>query len=149
MRRRRWATALLAAATLAGAATSVVPAGADPEGGAAAGARTEPHGPRDRDNRTGVAAPSAAQRAAAGKLGARVLWNSLGTPHALGPVAPGLASGLPADPEAAARKYLTDSRDLFGFDRSAVSSLERLLVQPIGTGAVVVLRQRFGSLPAG
>lgn len=149
MRRRRWATALLVAATLAGVATSVVPAGAEPEGGATAGSRTESHGPRDRDNRTGVAAPNGVQRAAAAKLGVRVLWNSLGTPHALGPVATGLARGLPADPEAAARRYLTDNRDLFGFDESAVSSLERLLVQRIGAGAVVVLRQRFGGLPAG
>ncbi|HZN19397.1 MAG TPA: M36 family metallopeptidase [Micromonosporaceae bacterium] len=149
MHRRRWAITLLVAATLAGAATSVVPAGADPVAGAAATSRTDPHGPRDRDNRTGVAAPTAAQRAAAGRLGVGIRWNPLGTPHALGPVAAGLARGLPADPEAAARRYLSGNRDLFGFDESAVSSLERLLVQPIGAGAIVVLRQRFGSLPAG
>ena len=68
----------------------------------------------------------------------------LGTPHSLGPVAGGLASGLAADPESAARQYLADSPELFGLDADAVADLETLLVRPIGAGAVVLLRQRFG-----
>ena len=34
-------------------------------------------------------------------------------------------------------------------DAAAVASMERVLVRPIGSGAVVTLRQRFGDLPAG
>ena len=41
------------------------------------------------------------------------------------------------------------NQDLFGLDEKPVAAMERLLVRPIGTGAVVLLRQRFGDLPAG
>ncbi len=109
----------------------------------------EGHDPRDTDNRDGVAAPTADQRAAARQTGTRVRWNALGTPHALGPVPGGLATRLAADPETAARQYLTNSTELFGLDADAVAGMEPLLVRPIGAGAVVVMRQRFGGLPAG
>src|SRR5207248_2659385 len=45
--------------------------------------------------------------------------------------------------------YLQLNRDLFGLDADAVSSLERVSVSPIGAGAAVLLRQRFGDLQAG
>lgn len=109
----------------------------------------EGHGPRDVDNRAGVAAPSAAQRSAASRVGTHVQWNALGTPHALGPTQGGLASGLDADPQTAARQYLARSSDLFGLDEKAVASMDTVLVQPMGTGTVVQLRQRFGDLEAG
>ncbi|MEK8107345.1 hypothetical protein NKG94_23325 [Micromonospora sp. M12] len=70
-------------------------------------------------------------------------------PQALGPGRTPLASGLPSDPEAAARAYLAGNRDLFGMDATEVASMERVLVRPIGSGTVVTLRQRFGDLPAG
>ncbi|HEY6415724.1 MAG TPA: M36 family metallopeptidase, partial [Acidimicrobiales bacterium] len=75
-------------------------------------------------------------------------WTKLGTPQALGPVAGGLASGLAADPESAARQYLADNTQLFGLDADAVAGLETLLVRRIGSGTVVQLRQRFGGLEA-
>jgi extracellular elastinolytic metalloproteinase len=107
------------------------------------------HAPRDQDNRTGTASPNSQQRALASRTGGSISWNPLGTPHSLGPAQQPLASGLSADPETAARQYLVQNRELFGLDEAAVTSLERLLVRPIGSGAVVTLRQHFGDLPAG
>jgi extracellular elastinolytic metalloproteinase len=132
-----------------------------PAGGAATGAQkadagtgsfdsyAEGHGPRDKDNRAGMAAPSANQIAAANQVDPGVRWNALGTPHALGPVKGALATGLDADPQTAARQYLARSGDLFGLDEQAVAGLETLLVHPMGKGTVVQLRQRFGDLEAG
>jgi len=118
----------------------------DPAPGPALDLLGDGHGSRDRDNRVGVAAPTAGQRATARRFGT-VRWNALGTPAALGPAA--LATGLSADPQTAARQYLAGSRDLFGIDIAAVGRMETLLVRPIGGGTVVLLRQRFGDLPAG
>jgi extracellular elastinolytic metalloproteinase len=127
------------------------PAGADPKRDPAPGPALdllgEGHGSRDRDNRVGVAVPTAGQRATARRLGA-VRWNTLGTPAAVGP-ATVLAAGLSADAQTAARQYLAGNRDLFGLDDAAVARMDTLLVRPIGAGTVVLLRQRFGDLPAG
>src|SRR2546430_1516549 len=60
-----------------------------------------------------------------------------------------LARGPPADPATAARQYLTQNRDLFGLDDTSVAAMDLLLVRPIGAGSVVLLRQRYGDLPAG
>jgi hypothetical protein len=120
---------------------------ASPASGTASPALGEGHGPRDEDNRAGTAAPDAAQRAMASRLGA-VPWNTLGTPRTLGP-APALATGLAADPDTAARQYLSQNHDLFGFDATTVATMDTLLVAPIGDASVVLLRQRFGDLPAG
>jgi extracellular elastinolytic metalloproteinase len=103
----------------------------------------------DKDVRPGRLAPTQRQRAVAGK--ATVRWNALGTPATLTAeqgAAP-LATGLPADPEKAARQYLRDHADVFGLSQAALDSLETVAVNPIGTGAAVLLRQRFGGLPAG
>ena len=145
--------ALVLSGPAGGAATAAPKAPADT--GGSFDSYAEGHGPRDKDNRGGVAAPSARQRAAADRLGGRgvpggaVQWNALGTPHALGPVAGALATGLAADPQTAARQYLVQNSDLFGLDEKAVAGLDTLLVYPMGTGAVVQLRQRFGDLVAG
>jgi hypothetical protein len=102
----------------------------------------------DRDNRAGRVTPNARQRGLASRIdGAR--FNALGTPATLGPGAEPLATGLPADPEAAARAYLARNRDLFGLDDAAVAGLERILISRLGKGSVVTLRQRFGDLSAG
>jgi extracellular elastinolytic metalloproteinase len=74
-------------------------------------------------------------------------WNRLGTPRTLGP-AKALATGLPADPVQAARQYLTDNQAPYGIDAASVATLDMLQVQSIGKGWVVLLRQRFGDLPA-
>jgi hypothetical protein len=111
----------------------------------------EGHGARDVDNRAGAVAPSAQQRSLAGGFGS-VRFNALGTPHALGPVSAGrptLATGLAADPEAAARQFLTQNQALFGIDEKSVATMDLVLIRPIGKASVVLLRQRFGGLPAG
>ncbi|WP_234361767.1 M36 family metallopeptidase [Plantactinospora sp. BB1] len=145
--------AVLAAALLPGATTANATPAHDPGGQVQPAEHPESYGGshahRDLDNRAGSAAPNARQRGLANQVAGAVRWNALGTPHALTATDGPLATGLDADPETAARQYLTRNSELFGLDASAVASLEKLLVRRIGTGAVVTLRQRFGDLPAG
>ncbi|RKN26246.1 M36 family metallopeptidase [Micromonospora musae] len=155
-RRRRRLIPVLAATAVIAALLPTGVSSAAPTGGAAAPTerRSGPfaeggHEHADVDNRAGSAAPDARQRGLASKADPDVRWNKLGTPHSLGPGATPLATGLPAEPEAAARAYLAGNHDLFGLDADAVAAMERVLVRPIGSGAVVTLRQRFGDLPAG
>lgn len=152
-RRRRRLIPVLAATAVVAALLPTGVSSAAPAGGAPAERRSGPFAEgyqhADVDNRAGSAAPDARQRGLARKADPDVRWNKLGTPHSLGPGAAPLATGLPAEPEAAARAYLAANRDLFGLDAEAVADLERVLVRPIGSGAVVTLRQRFGDLPAG
>jgi extracellular elastinolytic metalloproteinase len=145
-----WRAVVLVVVGVVVSLTVVSPARADPKLAPARAANDflgDGHGTRGKDNRVGVVAPYATQRALADRVGA-VSWNALGTPHALGP-AKALAAGLSADPATAARQYLTQNRDLFGIDEKSVAAMEILLVRPIGTASVVLLRQRFGDLPAG
>src|SRR5262249_5935924 len=104
------------------------------------------HGPRGKDNRPGHASPTAVQLSAAARFHS-VRWNDLGTPSSIGPAM--LASGLATDPVTAARQFLVQNRDTFGLDEAAVSAMDVLGVSPIGTASAVLLRQRFGDLPAG
>ena len=147
------ATAVLTTAALAlalGSTSSATP-GAQPgsQPGANAGPGKFPGDritAKDKDNRKGRVAPSAHQRARAAELGARARWNAFGTPAMLaGPGAP-LATGLPADPAAAARAYVAANRDLLGLTESGAAALEVLTVAPMGEGAAVLFRQRFGDL---
>ncbi|XRQ04487.1 M36 family metallopeptidase, partial [Actinomadura welshii] len=100
----------------------------------------------DKDARGGALAPTTRQRGAA--RDATVRWNDLGTPASVTGDGP-LADGLPGGPEKVARAYLAGHEDLFGLDAGAVAALEKVAVNPIGDGAAVLLRQRFGELPAG
>jgi extracellular elastinolytic metalloproteinase len=104
---------------------------------------------RDKDNRKGRVAPTARQRARADAAGARARWNGFGTPAVLAATSRPLASGLPADPVRAARAYVAANRDLLGLTERGAKSLEVLTVAPMGAGAAVLLRQRFGGLAAG
>lgn len=146
MPRTRWitVTALAATGTLLTAGLAVPGRAAPPP------PRSQPPGDRpelpDKDARTGRLAPTGRQEGAA--RGVTVRWNKLGTPAAVTDAEP-LAGGLPGDPEKAARAYLAGHRDLFGLDAAAVGALEKVAVNPIGKGAAVLLRQRFGDLPAG
>jgi extracellular elastinolytic metalloproteinase len=110
--------------------------------GPAVDVQGEQRGHADVDRR-GRASSTAAQRAA-GKGNAR--FGALGTPAVV--VDPGkpLATGLPADPEAAARAYLARERALFGLSQEQVDALEVVAVNPLGKGAAVLLRQVFGDL---
>jgi hypothetical protein len=145
--------AITTAAALAGGVPAKANPAADPaaDPAATAPAGNSPdlagHASRDLDNRHGSAAPTDRQKAAADRLGA-VRWNALGAPESVGP-AKALATGLAADPVAAARQYLSTNQDLYGLDAAAVAAMDPLLVKRIGTGTVVLLQQRFGDLPAG
>ena len=101
-----------------------------------------------RDNRIGRIGPTSLQRERAAELGARVRWNAFGTPEMLASTGKPLAQGLPADPVAAARAYIAANRDLLGLTQSG-TALEALAVAPMGQGAAVLFRQRFGGLHAG
>ncbi|HYH34823.1 MAG TPA: M36 family metallopeptidase [Nocardioides sp.] len=105
------------------------------------------HEHRDIDRRRGELPPTAAQRAADRRTPAQVRWNDFGTPAAVTAGRAPVADGLPARPEAAARSYLRDSVALYGLSEAAVDDLETLAVTPVGSGAIVTLRQRIGGLP--
>jgi extracellular elastinolytic metalloproteinase len=106
-------------------------------------------GPLDQDNRQGRVAPTARQRGLAAAVGARARFNDLGTPATLISTGRPLATGLPSDPVAAARAYVAGNRELLGLTQRAANALEVVTVAPMGDGAAVLLRQRFGTLVAG
>ncbi|WP_242454246.1 M36 family metallopeptidase [Bailinhaonella thermotolerans] len=108
----------------------------------------EEHGMPDLDNRKGRVAPPAGVQARKAGPEATIRWNALGTPAVVTSAKP-LAEGLGDDPEKAARAYLKANESLFGLSAEAVDALEKVAVNPIGKGHAVLLRQRFGSLPAG
>ena len=104
---------------------------------------------KDKDNRKGRAAPSARQQAKADEVGARARWNDFGTPATLTSTGDPLATGLSADPVAAAEAYVAANRDLLGLTQRGAAALEVVTVAPMGEGASVLFRQRFGGLEAG
>jgi extracellular elastinolytic metalloproteinase len=154
-RGRTIAAALLAAAVVAAltaSGASGAPSQPQPSKASDAGQGPDGHAARDKDNRAGVATPTAGQLTAARRYG-NLHWNALGTPDAVG-----LAAGArgaarseasPADAVATARQYLIDNQDLYGLDAAAVGSMDQTLAQHIGAGWVVQLQQRFGDLPTG
>lgn len=105
-------------------------------------------GPQGLDNRHGTIRPSTTQRAAT-PAGVTVRWNRLGTPQVVTRPGGWVAEGLPADPVAATRAWLTANDDLFGLSAQQVAELEVLRVSPLGQGHVVQMRQRFEGRPAG
>jgi extracellular elastinolytic metalloproteinase len=104
---------------------------------------------KDKDNRTGWVGPTASQHARAEQLGAQARWNGFGTPSVLRSTGAPLATGLANDPVQAAREYIAANRDLLGLTASGADALELLSAAPMGAGAAVLFRQRFGDLPAG
>ncbi|RQW91564.1 peptidase M36 [Micromonospora globispora] len=106
------------------------------------------HDSKTTDHRTGRSAPTDRQRDRAAAPGARARWTAFGTPAMLISTGKPLATGLPADPATAARAYVDANRDLLGLTASGAAALEQLTVAPMGDGATVLFRQRFGGLPA-
>ncbi|MFG2052812.1 M36 family metallopeptidase [Micromonospora sp. NPDC048930] len=144
-------TALLLAAALvltAGAGGQAAPRDENPTQAAPAHLPGDIHDSKTRDNRHGRIAPTGRQRDRAAALGARVRWTDFGTPAALTSTGRPLAGGLPTDPAAAARAYVAANRDLLGLTADGAAALEQLTVAPMGEGATVLFRQRFGGLPA-
>ncbi len=143
------ATTLLVAAPLALAAGSGGFAADRPAPDDRGETHADRAGAKLQDNREGTLAPTARQRAMASDVGARTRWNDLGTPAVLASTGEALATGLSADPVAAATAYVDANRDLLGLTASGVDSLELLTAAPIGDGAAVIFQQRFGTLEAG
>ncbi|CAN5586817.1 hypothetical protein BH20ACT23_BH20ACT23_21240 [soil metagenome] len=106
------------------------------------------HERADVDNRAGTRSPSAAQRAAAARLGAEVHWNRFGTPQSLIKHDGYLATGLPTDAEAAARRFLSTNRTLFGLSGSEVAALDLRRHARMGDASSITLQQSFGGLDA-
>jgi len=142
----RRACALAFAIALGAASLGAVSASAAPGDGP--GFQGEHGSHDDRDYREGRRAPSAQQRSLAAGPELDTRFSPLGAPAVVTPAEESLATGLPADPATAARAYLRDNRALFGLSEAAVAALEELTVAPLGGGAAVVMRQRFGDLPA-
>jgi hypothetical protein len=136
--RRRGIVLLTAAVVLGGA-----PAGA--EAGATPAAPPPPPSYAFVDNRPKLAGPVARPRV---DRALKVRWNGLGTPAAVSRLSGALATGLARDPEKAARQYLAGHAELFTLRAAAVDELATVAVTPVGAGSVVLLRQRFGELPA-
>ncbi|WP_433310898.1 M36 family metallopeptidase [Micromonospora chersina] len=145
------ATALLLAAGLvltAGAGGQAAPRDEIPTQAQPGHLPGDSHDSKTKDNRKGRTAPSDRQQDRAAALGARVRWTDFGTPAVLTATGRPLASGLPADPAAAARAYVAANRDVLGLTAEGAAALEQLTVAPMGDGATVLFRQRFGDLPA-
>jgi extracellular elastinolytic metalloproteinase len=107
------------------------------------------HTAGSRDFRGGQRTPSAKQRALATQQKISATFNKLGTTSSVAAAGKPLATGLPAEPVAAARAYLTQQRELLGVSQKAIDSLEVVATNPIGNGTAVLMRERFGNLPAG
>jgi extracellular elastinolytic metalloproteinase len=106
-------------------------------------------GDGDVDNRPGTAQPTDQQRSVAGERSTSVRWNRYGTPATLFPRADvQRRSSAPSDPVAVARAFLADNRDAFAFTQQNVDEMDVLVNRPMGQGSLVMLRQRFGSLPS-
>ena len=142
------AIGLLAAAALVGAPPTGATASPDEPAKALVQGDPLPDEYANKDNRPGRVAPSVQQQSAAAGSGLTTRWNNLGTPAAVSARSGALASGLDPDPETAARQYLSRSNGVFALDQRAVASMETIAKTRVGKGTVVLMRQRFGKLPA-
>jgi extracellular elastinolytic metalloproteinase len=109
-------------------------------------------GRADIDNREGeVAPPAARQRGAAPATAEVVRWNRFGTAEMVTTSATGgvLATGLSTDAVEAARQWVALRPDLYGLTAEDAAGLELLRSSPLGFGRSVLLRQKWGDLPAG
>jgi extracellular elastinolytic metalloproteinase len=139
----------LALSTTPASTADPAPPGPLPNAGADHGFQGEGSQTLDKDARGPRVAPTKALRTATREAGENVRFNRLGTPATLVAGDAALAAGLGKDPAAAADRYVLEHRDQLGLTQRAAESLEQLTVQPLGKGAVVIYRQRFGDLDAG
>jgi hypothetical protein len=142
---------MAAAAVVVVATSALVTASAlAPVRSLAVGVFQEPEQHGAFDARRGSVQPSAAQRADVSHLGAEATWNRFGTPQSL--IQPGgwLATGLDGSPADVAREFVRRNADLYRLSPAAADDLEVVSDSRLtGTDAhVVLLRQRFGGLPA-
>jgi extracellular elastinolytic metalloproteinase len=151
MRRRhlRRATALVAAGALAISPLTVGPASAAPSGDASTfGFQGEGTADGDIDNRSAATQPTAQQRTLASQLSPTVRFNKYGTPAELMPKAEAQGLAATSDPVAIARGFLAANSAAFGLLGQSINEMDVLVSRPMGEGSYVMLRQRFGSMPA-
>ncbi|HEX2031691.1 MAG TPA: M36 family metallopeptidase [Actinomycetota bacterium] len=141
---RRPARASLLLLALAALAIGVLPVDAAPRPPQAAlGFQGEVGMLPEIEVRTGVAAPSPPQVAAARRLGATVRWNDLGTPQmATGNLGPAFGSTAVA----AARGWMQQNHAFLGLSREAVRSLRVTATHRIGSGHAVQFQQQVGGV---
>ena len=140
MGRRPWIVvalaAVLAAMLVPGSAVSVVQHSDDGDSA-------------EFDVRTGVAAPTAAQRAAVKRLGATVIWNRFGTPASLSKRGKFLATGMRgANAVAAARAWLNANKAILGLSSTPASCSTPTRDLSASNGHAVNFRQVFDGLEA-
>ena len=140
MGRRPWIVvalaAVLAAMLVPGSAVSVVQHSDDGDSA-------------EFDVRTGVAAPTAAQRTAVKRLGATVIWNRFGTPASLSKRGKFLATGMRgANAVAAARAWLNANKAILGLSSTAGLVLDADTRLAASNGHAVNFRQVFDGLEA-
>jgi extracellular elastinolytic metalloproteinase len=102
----------------------------------------------DIDNRPAAPQPTAQQRSLAAAASTGVQWNRYGAPAALAPKAGAQARVAAADPVQIARNFLRGNITTFGVSDSSINDMDVLVNRPMGDGAYVMLRQRFGGVPA-
>lgn len=111
--------------------------------------------PLTTDHREGRVGPTDAQRARVTQLAATARWTKFGTAATLSPTTPDkpLARGLQGHPAAVARSFVDANRVLFRQNAQSVDQLEVVTNAPLSgattPASVVVLRERFGGVPAG
>lgn len=111
----------------------------------------------DLDTRPAAVPPSSSRRSAAADAArsapaqpAQQTWNRFGSPGVvLATKAAPLASGLSKDPTTAARQYLEGERAAYGLSASDIDAMEVIGRNTLGDNTIVMLRQKFGELPAG
>lgn len=103
---------------------------------------------RDADFRPGAKAPTAGQRDRAAKTAGSVRWNRFGTPSSLR-ASTAAQTATAADPAGIAKAYLAANNALYKLSAATIEAMDVLVSRPMGKGSIVVLRQRFGGLPAG
>ncbi len=107
---------------------------------------------QDLDARTGTLAPSSAQQSAVRALGARAVWNPLGSPKVLTRDDAGYLSGPQAGkPADVARAWVRKNADLFGLSalQTEVAALELLKAVPLAEGPELRAKMRGGAYVTG
>ena len=107
----------------------------------------EDRSPGDIDNRPAAAQPTAQQRSLATDRSTGVAWNRYGAPAVLTPKADAQSRIAAADPVTIARDFLRGSITTFGVSEQSINEMDALVSRPMGDGAYVMLRQRFGGVP--
>ncbi len=102
----------------------------------------------DLDNRPAAAQPTAQQRSLASEQSTGVQWNRYGAPGVLAPKTEAQARIAAADPVTIARDFLSGNTATFGVSTASINEMDVLVNRPMGDGAYVMLRQRFGGVPA-